>query len=85
MAAELAQSGGPAQAHEMPPARVARLANDIAVQFPHLPDDQAAEAIAAHVKLYWEPRMVAGLTALAGRPDSGLTARAGAAARLLAG
>jgi len=61
-----------------------RLANDIAVQFPHQPDAQAAAAIAAHIKMFWEPRMLAELTAVASRPDSGLVARASAAAKLLA-
>jgi len=69
----------------MQPARVARLANDIAVQFPHQSDTQAAETIAAHIAAFWEPRMVAELAALSSRPDSGLAERARAAARLLAG
>jgi formate dehydrogenase subunit delta len=73
------------EAYEMQPARVARLANDIAVQFPHQTDAQAAETIAAHIKTFWEPRMVAELAALARRADSGLAERARAAAQLLAG
>jgi formate dehydrogenase subunit delta len=85
LAAELAHSDGLAEAHEMQPARVARLANDIAAQFPHQPDAQAAAAIAAHIRMFWEPRMLAELTALSSRPDSGLAERARAAAKLLAG
>lgn len=84
MAADLAHPDGLATAHEMQPARVARLANDIAVQFPHLSAAQAAETIAAHIKTFWEPRMIAELTALSSRPDSGLVERASAAARFLA-
>jgi formate dehydrogenase subunit delta len=85
LAAETAHSDGLAEAHEMQPARVARLANDIAVQFPLQSDAQAAETIAAHVRMFWEPRMVAELTALSSRPDSGLVERARAAAKLLVG
>jgi formate dehydrogenase subunit delta len=38
------------------PAHV-RLANEIAVQFTHRPLDEAAQAIAAHMRAFWEPRM----------------------------
>jgi formate dehydrogenase subunit delta len=41
---------------------VVRLANDIARQFAHLPPPEAAQAVAAHLHQFWEPRM---LTALA--------------------
>jgi formate dehydrogenase subunit delta len=34
-----------------------RLANDIAVQFTHRPLDEAARAVAAHMRTFWEPRM----------------------------
>lgn len=85
MAAPPAHSDGLAEAHEMRPARVVRLANDIAVQFPHQADAQAAAAIAAHIRMFWEPRMLAELAAVSRRPDSGLVERARAAARLLAG
>jgi formate dehydrogenase subunit delta len=34
-----------------------RLAGDIAVQFHHRPADEAATAIAAHVRQFWDPRM----------------------------
>ena len=33
------------------------MANDIAAQFPHKPPRQAAEAVANHIKLFWDPRM----------------------------
>ena len=38
--------------------------NDIARQFRHRPDGEAAEAIAAHVRKFWDPRMRARLLAL---------------------
>lgn len=38
-----------------------RLANEIAVQFLHRPADEAAAAIAQHIKLFWDPRMKADL------------------------
>jgi formate dehydrogenase subunit delta len=85
VAAGVAHPGGGAGAHKMEPARVARLLNDIAVQFPHLTDPEAVAAIAAHVQRFWEPRMLTELSALAGQPDTGLVPRAEAAARLVAG
>ena len=39
----------------MPPQ--VRLANDIAVQFHHLPPGEAAKAIANHMRMFWDPRM----------------------------
>ncbi len=38
-----------------------RLANEIAVQFPQLSEDDAADAVAAHIRRFWDPRMRAGL------------------------
>jgi formate dehydrogenase subunit delta len=34
-----------------------RLANDIAIQFHHRPADEAAQAIATHLRMFWDPRM----------------------------
>jgi formate dehydrogenase subunit delta len=45
-----------------------RMINDIARQFHHLPAGEAAEAIAGHVRRFWDPRMRARLLTLA---DSG--------------
>jgi formate dehydrogenase subunit delta len=70
--------------HGMAPARVARLANDISAQFPHLPVDVAAKEIAAVIRSFWDPRMRAELTELLSHPDNGLSERAQAAAELLA-
>lgn len=38
-----------------PPAM--RLATEIAAQFRHLPPDEAAPAIAGHIRTFWDPRM----------------------------
>ena len=70
--------------HEMAPARVVRLANDIAAQFSFQAPDRAAKAIAAHITMFWEPRMTAELVFAVLHPDSGLSPRAEAAARILA-
>jgi formate dehydrogenase subunit delta len=40
---------------EMPP--TVRLANDIAEQFAHKPHDEAAQAVANHINLFWTPAM----------------------------
>ena len=49
----------------------ARMGNDIARQFAHLPPAEAAEAIARHIETFWDPRMRRGLEALvaAGHED----------------
>ncbi|EXG81545.1 formate dehydrogenase subunit delta [Cryptosporangium arvum] len=58
-----------------------RLIDDIARQFGHLPPDAAADAIADHVRRFWDPRMRARLLTLA--DDEGLDPLpAAAAARL---
>jgi formate dehydrogenase subunit delta len=36
---------------------IVRLANDIAVQFHHLPPDQGSSEIANHINLFWHPNM----------------------------
>ena len=36
---------------------VVRMANDIARQFAHLSDDDAAVAVRGHVESFWDPRM----------------------------
>ncbi|GAA0236297.1 formate dehydrogenase subunit delta [Cryptosporangium japonicum] len=46
-----------------------RLVNDIARQFGHLPDEAAADAVADHVRRFWDPRMRAHLLALADAGD----------------
>ncbi|CUR59235.1 conserved hypothetical protein [metagenome] len=36
---------------------VVRMANDIARQFAHLAPEDAAVAVAGHLRLFWDPRM----------------------------
>jgi formate dehydrogenase subunit delta len=50
----------------------ARMGNDIARQFAHLPAPQAAEAIARHIETFWDPRMRQGLEALVAEGDDSL-------------
>jgi formate dehydrogenase subunit delta len=40
-----------------------RLVNEIAVQFHGRPQDEAASAIATHIRMFWDPRMRAKLLA----------------------
>lgn len=65
---------------------VIRMGNDIARALHHLPDDEAAEAVATHLKKFWDPRMRQALVELVRRGDprvDPLLARA--AERYLAG
>ncbi|WP_020670406.1 formate dehydrogenase subunit delta [Amycolatopsis nigrescens] len=41
-----------------------RLANEIAAQFRHRPPEEASAAIARHIRMFWDPRMVAELLRL---------------------
>jgi formate dehydrogenase subunit delta len=50
----------------------ARMGNDIARQFTHLPAAEAAEAIAGHIERFWDPRMRRNLEALAAAHDDSL-------------
>jgi formate dehydrogenase subunit delta len=50
----------------------ARMGNDIARQFTHLPPSAAAEAIAGHIERFWDPRMRRNLEALAAAHDDSL-------------
>ncbi|MET0492381.1 MAG: formate dehydrogenase subunit delta [Actinoplanes sp.] len=68
------------------PAAELRLINDIARQHHTRPPDQAAEAIAAHVRKFWDPRMRARLLALVdshAEPLDPLAAAAAGRLRLL--
>ncbi|MPZ81330.1 MAG: formate dehydrogenase subunit delta [Actinophytocola sp.] len=40
-----------------------RLANEIAIQFAHVPTEKAVAEIAKHMHSFWEPRMVRALLA----------------------
>jgi formate dehydrogenase subunit delta len=48
-----------------------RLANDIAAQFQHLPPDRAAQAVADHLRTFWEPRMTRALRDLVQQGEQG--------------
>ena len=50
----------------------ARMGNDIARQFAHLPAAEAVEAIARHIESFWDPRMRRTLQALAVAHDDSL-------------
>jgi formate dehydrogenase subunit delta len=50
----------------------ARMGNDIARQFAHLPAAEAAEVIAHHIEAFWDPRMRRGLEALVAEGDDSL-------------
>jgi formate dehydrogenase subunit delta len=50
----------------------ARMGNDIARQFGHLPPAEAAETIASHIERFWDPRMRAKLESLVAEGDDDL-------------
>jgi formate dehydrogenase subunit delta len=50
----------------------ARMGNDIARQFAHLPAADAAEAVARHIESFWDPRMRRNLEALVAAHDDSL-------------
>jgi formate dehydrogenase subunit delta len=50
----------------------ARMGNDIARQFAHLPPTEAAEVIARHIETFWDPRMRRELEALVAEGDDSL-------------
>jgi len=50
----------------------ARMGNDIARQFAHLPAAEAAEVIARHIERFWDPRMRRNLEALVAAHDDSL-------------
>ncbi|MFE1292527.1 formate dehydrogenase subunit delta [Streptomyces sp. NPDC058751] len=67
----------------VPPER--RMANDIAVNLGHLPEESAAEAVAAHIGRFWDPRMRSRLLAHTDEGAEGLHPLVIAAVRLLRG
>jgi formate dehydrogenase subunit delta len=62
-----------------------RMVNDIARQFRHLPPAEAADAVASHVRRFWDPRMRARLLELAEHDGDGLDPLAIEAAAKLRG
>lgn len=61
-----------------------RLANDLAVHLAHVGFDEAAAAVADHMRAFWEPRMRAALISHAAEGGAGLDPIALRAAELLA-
>jgi len=58
----------------MPPEKLIRMANQIAVFFQSQPGRDRAARVAAHLRDYWDPDMRAALKASAARDDSALNA-----------
>jgi formate dehydrogenase subunit delta len=46
---------------------VIRLVGDIMAQFQHRPPDEAAQAVADHIRMFWDPRMRTALRAASDR------------------
>lgn len=67
--------------HPVPPQ--VRLANSIAVQFHHRPTDEAASAIANHIRMFWDPRMRTELVSRADTDPADLDPLVIAAVRIL--
>lgn len=65
------------------PPRVVSLANDIAIQFEHRPLGDAAQAVANHIILFWDPAMRSQLTHLDPSKKGRLSEVARAAAAIL--
>lgn len=61
----------------------ARMGNDIARQFAHLPAEAAVERVATHLRKFWDPRMRRRLLALVAAGDDSLDPLLAAAARVL--
>lgn len=62
------------------PPPVVRLANEIAVQFAHVPFDDGATRVARHMRDFWDPRMVRALLTHAATGPADLDPLAAAAA-----
>ncbi|MGW0705301.1 formate dehydrogenase subunit delta [Streptomyces sp. NPDC002643] len=60
-----------------------RMANDIARNLAHLPEERAAEEIAGHIGRFWDPRMRARLYEFVDSGADGLDPLVVAAVRLL--
>jgi formate dehydrogenase subunit delta len=60
-----------------------RMANQIAANFRHIPADQAPEAIAGHIRRFWDPRMRNRLFELADTGAGSLDPMVAAATQLL--
>ena len=60
-----------------------RLANEIAIQFAHIPFADGVQRVATHIHSFWEPRMLASLLAYIDAGGTDLDPLAAAAAERL--
>lgn len=60
-----------------------RMANEIAIQFTHVPFEEGAERIAKHMRSFWEPRMLRAVLAYADTGGDDLDPLAAAAVEKL--
>ena len=67
----------------MPPERLVHMANQIAAYFVTQPGDGAAEAVADHLRKFWEPRMRGAIVAYLDGGGAGLEPAAAEAVRSL--
>jgi formate dehydrogenase subunit delta len=67
----------------MSPDKMIHMANQIATFFATQPGDHQAEAVAKHLKSFWDPRMLSQLDAHVAAGGAGLSPLALAAARSL--
>jgi len=67
----------------MPPEKLVHMANQIAAYFVTQPGDGAAEAVADHLRKFWEPRMRAAIIAYLKAGGAGLEPAAAEAVRRL--
>ncbi len=67
------------------PERLARMVNQIAAEFANQQPGNAAAATAEHVRLFWEPRMIAALLAASAAAGTALSPLAAAAVERLRG
>lgn len=61
----------------------ARMANDIARHFKHLPNEVAVDAVARHIETFWDPAMRERLRSQALAHDDSLDPQVTAAAKVL--
>ena len=55
-----------------PTAKLARMANQIAIFFRSYPEDEGIRGVHGHIKTFWSPRMRQDLAARLGDPSLGL-------------
>jgi len=65
--------------------RLVRMANQIGDYFAAMPEPEATAGAAAHLRMYWTPKMIRELIAFADQGHSGLNAIAARAVQSLKG